>query len=130
MCGSGRRGMPGATAAPDLPHVPSTPCGQRARTGLEVIWHCVVGWALPTAGHHGDDQTSEALKRQGQLKRKTTQSPGNPHPTHHGRITEIKPDADRMALQIRKHTNDHPMAASYTGTIRQWVGRQESLLGL
>lgn len=35
-----------------------------------------------------------------------------------------------MALQIRKHTNAHPMAAGYTGTIRQWAGRQESLLGL
>ena len=121
--------MPGATAAPDLPQVASTPCGQRARTGLEVIWHCVVGWALPIFGHHGDDQTSEALKRQGQRKRKTTQSPGNPHPAHDGRITEIKPEADRMALQIRKHTNDHPMAAGYRGTTRQWLAGKRAFSG-
>ena len=33
-----------------------------------------------------------------------------------------------MALQIRKHTNDHRMAAGYTGTIRQRLAG--SLLGL
>ncbi len=34
-----------------------------------------------------------------------------------------------MALQIRKHTNDHFTVAGYTGTIRQWLAGKRAFSG-